>query len=255
MLIAALRQLQTTRHMSCCTLARPGSSSALQTLCFAPSLLATWVAASRLVDLRHFYSDVVAGSAIGALAALLGFSSVFYLPFSKKSGQIRCGAAAVSLRLQALAQCPLLRCSIARACSAAASANPHRCAPPPPYLTAAHACRDKTDDAARHAVCGDGSKVPPSGGGSNVSPGEVELHALPAIVVQEGGGGWQYVVALARCIFQAFCNARAINHSRELSMNRQNSVELSQPQALPDLQRRLVPHARALQSAEPMRMI
>ena len=28
-LIAALRQLQTTRHMSCCTLARPGSSSAL----------------------------------------------------------------------------------------------------------------------------------------------------------------------------------------------------------------------------------
>jgi len=112
-----------------------------------------------LVDLRHFYSDVVAGSAIGALAALLGFSSVFYSPFSKNFGHIRCGAAAVLLQL-----------------------------PPPPYLTVAHAGRDKTDDAARHAVCGDGSKVPPSGGGSKVSPGEVELHALPAILLQEGGG-------------------------------------------------------------------
>ena len=43
-------------------------------LCCAPILLASWIAISRCIDNWHHYSDILAGSVIGAVSALFAFN-------------------------------------------------------------------------------------------------------------------------------------------------------------------------------------
>jgi hypothetical protein len=43
-------------------------------ICFAPTFLASWVAITRSIDNWHHYSDILAGSLIGAASALIGYS-------------------------------------------------------------------------------------------------------------------------------------------------------------------------------------
>ena len=42
-------------------------------LCFAPTLLAAWIAITRSIDYWHHYTDVLAGSLIGMAAATIGY--------------------------------------------------------------------------------------------------------------------------------------------------------------------------------------
>ena len=51
---------------------------------FVPIILAMWIAASRLIDYRHHFSDVIAGSCIGLCVAL-----VIYLMFFQSLFQLR----------------------------------------------------------------------------------------------------------------------------------------------------------------------
>jgi hypothetical protein len=43
-------------------------------VCFTPTLLATWVALTRSIDNWHHYSDILAGSIIGAVSACVCYS-------------------------------------------------------------------------------------------------------------------------------------------------------------------------------------
>ncbi|CAH0476691.1 unnamed protein product [Peronospora belbahrii] len=48
--------------------------SLMMFMCCAPVLLASWIAISRCIDNWHHYSDILAGSVIGAVSALFAFS-------------------------------------------------------------------------------------------------------------------------------------------------------------------------------------
>ncbi|DBA04618.1 TPA: LOW QUALITY PROTEIN: hypothetical protein N0F65_012201 [Lagenidium giganteum] len=67
-------------------------------ICFAPTLVAAWVAITRSIDNWHHYSDILAGSIIGAFAAGLGYcynyGSIFHwesagIPFEEFHTQRR----------------------------------------------------------------------------------------------------------------------------------------------------------------------
>ena len=53
---------------------RGGKKSLTLFLCCAPILLASWIAISRCIDNWHHYSDILAGSVIGAVLALFAFN-------------------------------------------------------------------------------------------------------------------------------------------------------------------------------------
>ena len=75
------------------------------------------MAASRLSDYPHFYSHVMTGSAVGALAAFLGFSSVFYSSFHRKFGQLRCGGVLLPVVSAQYCTCvmPMCECAVRHA--------------------------------------------------------------------------------------------------------------------------------------------
>ncbi|KAE9070041.1 hypothetical protein PF010_g26439 [Phytophthora fragariae] len=53
---------------------RGGRKSLMLFLCCAPVLLAAWVSVTRCIDNWHHYSDILAGSVIGAAAAIFSFN-------------------------------------------------------------------------------------------------------------------------------------------------------------------------------------
>jgi diacylglycerol diphosphate phosphatase/phosphatidate phosphatase len=53
---------------------RGGKKTLKLFFCFAPTLLATWVALTRSIDNWHHYSDILAGSIIGAVSACIAYS-------------------------------------------------------------------------------------------------------------------------------------------------------------------------------------
>lgn len=55
------------------TIARGGRKTFKLFVCFIPTLVATWVAITRSVDNWHHYSDILAGSIIGAVSACIGY--------------------------------------------------------------------------------------------------------------------------------------------------------------------------------------
>uniref|UniRef100_A0AAV1UJG0 Phosphatidic acid phosphatase type 2/haloperoxidase domain-containing protein n=1 Tax=Peronospora matthiolae TaxID=2874970 RepID=A0AAV1UJG0_9STRA len=77
MLVLALYLLGRSRlnceNRSSSTL-RGGKKSLMLFLCCAPILLASWIAISRCIDNWHHYSDILAGSVIGAVSALFAFN-------------------------------------------------------------------------------------------------------------------------------------------------------------------------------------
>ncbi len=53
----------------------------------APIFLAIPVAISRVVDNRHHWEDVIAGSALGIIAAIIVYPMFFRVPWSSKSDE------------------------------------------------------------------------------------------------------------------------------------------------------------------------
>ncbi|CAH0487194.1 unnamed protein product [Peronospora farinosa] len=53
---------------------RGGKKSLMLFMCCTPILLASWIAISRCIDNWHHYSDILAGSVIGAVSALFAFN-------------------------------------------------------------------------------------------------------------------------------------------------------------------------------------
>ncbi|KAG2838107.1 hypothetical protein PC129_g5743 [Phytophthora cactorum] len=57
-------------------------------LCFVPSFVAAWVAMTRSIDNWHHYSDILAGSIIGAVSACVGYSYNYGSVFSWDSAGV-----------------------------------------------------------------------------------------------------------------------------------------------------------------------
>ncbi|KAL4152538.1 hypothetical protein PRNP1_009466 [Phytophthora ramorum] len=53
---------------------RGGKKSLMLFMCCAPILLAAWISISRCIDNWHHYSDILAGSIVGAMSALFSFN-------------------------------------------------------------------------------------------------------------------------------------------------------------------------------------
>jgi membrane-associated phospholipid phosphatase len=54
-------------------------------LCFIPTFVAAWVAITRTTDNWHHYSDVLAGSLIGSVCAVIAYSYNYGSIFSATS--------------------------------------------------------------------------------------------------------------------------------------------------------------------------
>ena len=58
-------------------------------LCLGPTLVAAWVAASRVHDNAHHPADVVGGAVVGGGAAVLWYLRYFHAPFGPDSHRAR----------------------------------------------------------------------------------------------------------------------------------------------------------------------
>jgi membrane-associated phospholipid phosphatase len=65
------------------SIVRGGKKSFKLFLCFAPTLFASWVAITRSVDNWHHYSDILAGSIIGAVSACVAYFNNYGSVFNK----------------------------------------------------------------------------------------------------------------------------------------------------------------------------
>jgi len=61
----------------------------LTMLCLGPTLVAAWVAASRVHDNAHHPADVVGGAVVGGGAAVLWYLRYFHAPFGPDSHRAR----------------------------------------------------------------------------------------------------------------------------------------------------------------------
>ncbi|KAK1930619.1 Lipid phosphate phosphatase 1 [Phytophthora citrophthora] len=61
---------------------RGGKKSVTMFMCCAPLLLAAWICITRSIDNWHHYSDILAGSIVGAVSAIFSFSSHYGPIFS-----------------------------------------------------------------------------------------------------------------------------------------------------------------------------
>lgn len=64
-------------------------SGVLTFACLLPTVLACWVAASRVHDNAHHPADVVTGALIGGSSALLFYLRYFYAPFGLRAAEPR----------------------------------------------------------------------------------------------------------------------------------------------------------------------
>eukprot|EP00644_Phytophthora_capsici_P001000 jgi/Phyca11/509265/fgenesh2_kg.PHYCAscaffold_43_\ len=64
---------------------RGGKKSLMLFMCCAPVLLAAWISITRCIDNWHHYSDILAGSVIGAVSALFAFNYNYGSVFSYDS--------------------------------------------------------------------------------------------------------------------------------------------------------------------------
>ncbi|KAF4149738.1 PAP2 superfamily [Phytophthora infestans] len=71
-------------------------------LCFVPCLAASWVAITRSIDNWHHYSDIVAGSIIGAISACLAYSYNYGSIFCWKYAGMPCEAIHEKLKSESL---------------------------------------------------------------------------------------------------------------------------------------------------------
>jgi membrane-associated phospholipid phosphatase len=67
---------------------RGGRKSLKLFVCFIPSFFAAWVAVTRSIDNWHHYSDILAGSIIGAVAATIGYGYNYGSVFSWESAGV-----------------------------------------------------------------------------------------------------------------------------------------------------------------------
>uniref|UniRef100_K3WYP2 Phosphatidic acid phosphatase type 2/haloperoxidase domain-containing protein n=1 Tax=Globisporangium ultimum (strain ATCC 200006 / CBS 805.95 / DAOM BR144) TaxID=431595 RepID=K3WYP2_GLOUD len=67
---------------------RGGRKSLKLFVCFVPSFFAAWVAVTRSIDNWHHYTDIVTGSIIGAVAAVIGYGYNYGSVFSSDSAGV-----------------------------------------------------------------------------------------------------------------------------------------------------------------------
>ncbi|POM72641.1 Phosphatidic acid phosphatase [Phytophthora palmivora] len=66
----------------CNSMLRSGKKSVMMFLCCVPLLLAAWICITRSIDNWHHYSDILAGSVVGAASAIFAFSNNYGPIFS-----------------------------------------------------------------------------------------------------------------------------------------------------------------------------
>lgn len=78
-------------------------------LCCVPCLAASWVAITRSIDNWHHYSDILAGSIIGAISACMAYSYNYGSIFCRKYAGMPCEAVHEKIKVRQSPFCtPLL---------------------------------------------------------------------------------------------------------------------------------------------------